>query len=365
MRIGVVCPYSLTVPGGVQAQVLGIGRALRERGHEVLVLAPCDGPPPEPWITTIGTSILNATNGSIAPIAPDLSTQLRVMRALRSERFDVVHLHEPFVPGPCATTLVMKPAPLVGTFHAAGNPSDYQSFAWVARPMGRRLDRMVAVSNEARRMVEPTLGGDWTVLFNGVDVERIASAEPWQRPEGRRVVLFVGRHEERKGLSVLLDAVASLPDDVVVWVAGEGPQTDGLRARHASDHRIEWIGRIPDAERDARMAAADVFCAPSIRGESFGVILLEAMAAGTPVVASGISGYTQVAGPLDGGDVAAQLPPPGDPVALAASISEVLDDPDLAQRLRAAGSARADRFSMSRLCDEYLRLYSGVMSSVS
>jgi hypothetical protein len=127
------------------------------------------------------------------------------------------------------------------------------------------------------------------------------------------VVLFVGRHEERKGLSVLLDAVASLPDDVVVWVAGEGPQTAGLRARHAGDQRIEWIGRIPDAERDARMAAADVFCAPSIRGESFGVILLEAMAAGAPVVASGISGYTQVAGALDGDDeVAALLPPPGD-----------------------------------------------------
>ena len=100
MRIGVVCPYSLTVPGGVQAQVLGLGRALRRARPRVLVLAPCDGPPPEPFITTIGTSILNATNGSIAPIAPDLSTQLRAIRALRGERFDVVHLHEPLVPGP-------------------------------------------------------------------------------------------------------------------------------------------------------------------------------------------------------------------------------------------------------------------------
>jgi phosphatidylinositol alpha-mannosyltransferase len=365
VRVGVVCPYSLTVPGGVQAQVLGIGRALRARGHDVTVIAPCDGPPPEPFVTVIGTSILNPTNGSVAPIAPDLTTQLRTMRALRGERFDVVHLHEPLVPGPCATTLVMKPAPLVGTFHAAGDASDYQSYAWVARPLGRRLDEMVAVSNDARDMAEPTLGGRWTVLFNGVDVERFTAAEPWPRPPGRRVVLFVGRHEERKGLAVLLDAVASLPDDVVVWVAGEGPQTDGLRARHRAERRIEWIGRINDAERDARMAAADVFCAPSIRGESFGVILLEAMAAGAPVVASGISGYTQVAGPLDGGERAALLPSPGDPSALAADLNRVLADGALAARLRAAGTVRAQRFSMERLCDEYLRLYAGVQASVS
>ncbi len=354
-----ICPYSLTVPGGVQGQVLGLGRVFIDRGHDVRVLAPCDAPPPEPWVTTIGTSQLNPSNGSIAPIAPDMTTQLRVMRTLRDESFDVIHLHEPLVPGPCATTLVMKPAPLVGTFHAAGDPSDYKSFAWVARPMGRRLDALVAVSDDARALAEPTLGGRWTVLYNGVDVSRFGVEDPWPRPDGRRVVLFVGRHEERKGLAVLLDAARSLPDDIVVWVAGEGPQTGELRARHPSD-RIEWLGRVSDAERDARMTAADVFCAPSLGGESFGVILLEAMASGAPVVASGISGYTRVAGPLDGGPAAALLTTPGDSAGLAEALRSVLDDQPLAAELRAAGSARAERFSMQHLAEEYLEIYQRV-----
>ncbi len=354
-----ICPYSLTVPGGVQGQVLGLGRVFVDRGHQVRVLAPCDAPPPEPWVTTIGTSQLNPSNGSIAPIAPDMTTQLRVLRTLRDETFDVVHLHEPLVPGPCATTLVMKPAPMVGTFHAAGDPSDYKSFAWVARPLGRRLDAMVAVSDDARALAEPTLGGSWTVLYNGVDAARFEAADPWPRREGRRVVLFVGRHEERKGLAVLLQAAASLPPDVVVWVAGEGPQTDELRARFPSE-RIEWLGRVSDAERDARMTAADVFCAPSLGGESFGVILLEAMACGTPVVASGISGYSRVAGPLDGEPAVALLRPPGDVAGLAAALIKVLDDPGLADGLRALGTARAERFSMQNLADEYLAIYQRV-----
>jgi phosphatidylinositol alpha-mannosyltransferase len=344
---------------------MGLGRELRARGIEVRVLAPCDSVPPEPWVHAIGTSVLNPSNGSMAPIAPDLHAQVRTIRALGDEEFDVVHLHEPLVPGPCATTLVMRPAPLVGTFHAAGDPSDYKSYAWLARPMARRLDALVAVSRDARAMAEPTVGGRWNVLFNGVEVDRFRSAEPWPRPEGRRVVLFVGRHEERKGLAVLLEAVRRLPDDVVVWVAGDGPETDTLRARYRDEPRIEWIGRVSDEERDARMAAADVFCAPSIGGESFGVILLEAMAAGTPVVASGISGYTGVAGPIDVSPAAAILVPPREPIALADALNRVLDDPAESERLRHAGADRADKFSMSRLVDHYVAIYERVVEAAA
>jgi phosphatidylinositol alpha-mannosyltransferase len=357
VRIGLICPYSLSVPGGVQGQVLGLARTYAARGHDVRVLGPCDAPPVEPWVVPVGSSVLNPSNGSVAPIAPDLGAQLRTLRALRDHDFDVVHLHEPLVPGPCATTTVMKPAPLVGTFHAAGDASDYQSYAWVARPLGHRLDALVAVSEEARAMAEPTLGGRWQILFNGVDLPRFAAAEPWPRSDGRRVLLFVGRHEERKGLAVLLEAVGRLSDDVVVWIAGDGPQTRELRARHRHDPRLEWLGRIPDDERDARMAAADVFCAPSIGGESFGVILLEAMAAGAPVVASAIRGYERVAGPLDGTAPAALLTPPGDPEQLADALSSVLDDPAVADELRTTGRARAAHFSLDRLADAYLDLY--------
>ena len=364
MRVGLVCPYSLSVPGGVQGQVMGLGRELRARGIEVRVLAPCDGVPPEPWVHPIGTSVMNPSNGSVAPIAPDLHAQVRTMRTLRDEDFDIVHLHEPLVPGPCATTLVLKPAPLVGTFHAAGDPSDYKSYAWVARPLARRIDALVAVSPDAQAMAQPTVGGRWNVLFNGVEVDRFRSAVPWPRADERRVVMFVGRHEERKGLATLLQAMSHLPDDVTLWVAGDGPETDTLQARHRGDHRIEWIGRVTDDERDARMAAADVFCAPSLGGESFGVILLEAMAAGTPVVASGISGYTGVAGPLDANPAAAELVPPGDAVALGAALRRVLDDPAEAERLRETGSERADRFSMARLVDHYVAIYERVRAEV-
>jgi phosphatidylinositol alpha-mannosyltransferase len=228
--------------------------------------------------------------------------------------------------------------------------------------MSRRLDRRVAVSAAARALAEPALRGEWTVLFNGVEVDRFANADPWRRPEGRRVVLFVGRHEERKGLSVLLQAMRHLPDDdIEVWIAGEGPETDALQDRHRDDRRLQWLGRIPDAERDSRMAAADAFCSPAIGGESFGVILLEAMAAGAPVVASSIDGYVGVAGELDGDPVAAELPEPGNPRALADALDRVLSDPAHASGLREQGRRRAARFSMEHLAQLYLSMYAELL----
>ncbi len=353
MRIGLVCPYSLSVPGGVQGQVLSLARALRKRGHETRVLAPCDGPPPELFVTPLGRSVPTATNGSIAPIAPDLPAQLRTIRALWDESFDVVHLHEPFVPGPTVTTLLVKPAPLIGTFHAAGSQPAYQALAPVAAWFGQRLDDRIAVSEDALALAGPSVGGEFTVLFNGIEYERFRAATPW--PTSGPTVLFIGRHEERKGLSTLLDAFAALPEDVTLWVAGEGPLTAELKARHRNP-RIEWLGRIDDDERDRRLAGASVFCAPSLGGESFGVILLEAMAADTPVVASSIPGYAKVAAP-DGAQPAALLSEPGDVAGLAAALNEVLGDAARAGQLRVAGRARAAGFDLELLCDLYLERY--------
>jgi phosphatidylinositol alpha-mannosyltransferase len=359
VRVGLVCPYSLSIPGGVQNQVLGIARALRRRGHEARVLGPCDGPPPEAFVTPVGRSVLNPSNGSIAPIAADASAQFRTMRTLWDEGYDVAHLHEPFVPGPSLTALLVKPAPLVGTFHAAGSQPAYRALAPIARWAGTRLDVRVAVSEDALALVSPYVDGPWTVLFNGIERERFAAAEPW--PTDGPTVLFLGRHEERKGLGVLLEAVRRLGPEVRVWVAGEGPQTAELRARHP-DERIEWLGRVDDDERDRRMAGADVFCAPSLGGESFGIILLEAMAARTPVVASAIPGYTNVAagpGPSGGAPArpAAELVAPGDPVELARALASLLHDPVRAEDLRRLGDARAAEFDLEALCDRYLDLY--------
>ncbi len=166
------------------------------------------------------------------------------------------------------------------------------------------------------------LGGEYVILFNGIEISRFAAAEP--APTEGPTVFFLGRHEERKGLQVLLGALSYLPADVRIWVAGDGPLTPSLQAEHAGDARIEWLGRITDAERAARLRGADLYCAPSLGGESFGVVLLEAMAAGVPIVASDLKGYANVAR----SEVEAVLVEPGAPEELARGIVRVLGDRD-------------------------------------
>jgi phosphatidyl-myo-inositol alpha-mannosyltransferase len=346
-----ICPYSLAVWGGVQSQVLGLARALRAQGIDTQVLAPCDGPPPEPWVTPLGNSMPYAQNGSFAPVAPDPPAQLRVLGAIWDQRFDLLHLHEPLAPGPTLTATVVKPVPLVGTFHASGTIAVYRWGRPVLRRIASRLDVKVAVSAEAAAMASHHLGGTYEVLFNGIEVDRYASAAPVATPGP--TVLFLGRHEPRKGLSVLLEAARLLPPDVTLWIAGNGPETEALKGRHRHDERIVWLGPLSEAEKLRRLRSADVFCAPSINGESFGVVLLEAMAAGTPVVASDLPGYRQVArGGHDGVLVA-----PGDSEALAkALLGSLGGGVEVEQRVQ-RGRERADQFAMSRLAEAYLSRY--------
>jgi phosphatidyl-myo-inositol alpha-mannosyltransferase len=351
MRIGMVCPYSLSVPGGVQAQALGLARELRRTGHEVRVLGPCDGPPPEAFVTPLGDSLPTAANGSIAPLAPDPAAALRTFRVLRDEAFDVLHIHEPLAPGPSLTSVTLHTAPSVGTFHAAGRSGSYRVLAPMLGRLIERIDHKVVVSKDALALVQGYLGGEYEVLFNGVETTEIRAVPPM--PHHRPAVFFLGRHEERKGLDVLLTALRRAELDVSCWVAGDGPDTKRLRAEYDGDDRIEWLGRITDAERNARLRGASVFCAPSLHGESFGVVLIEAMAAGTPVVASALDGYRNVA--TDGVD--AVLVPPGEPDALAAALVRVLTDRPLAAQLVAAGERRAEDFAMSALAARYVAIY--------
>jgi phosphatidylinositol alpha-mannosyltransferase len=356
MRVGVVCPYSLTIPGGVQGQVMGLARALRAVGHEVRVLAPCDGPPPAPFVTPLGNSVPTASNGSVAPLAPDPAAQLRTIRALRDEAFDVVHLHEPLCPGPTMTALVFESAPLVGTFHRAGGSAAYDAFKPIVRRWARNLDVRVAVSKDALTTASDALGGEYELLFNGIEVERFASATP--HPTTRPAIFFLGRHEERKGLAVLLEAFAEVPGDVSLWVGGDGPETEGLERRFGGDDRIEWLGRISDDERGARLRGATVYCSPSIMGESFGMVLLEAMAAGTALVASDLEGHRNVA--TDERD--ALLVPVGDAPALAKALRRVLEDDALRADLVGAGRVRAGELSMDNLAGRYAEIYERVRS---
>ena len=351
MRIGLVCPYSLTVYGGVQSQVLGLARSLRASGHDARVLAPCDGPPPDSGVTPLGNSIPTAANGSVAPLAPDASAQLRFIRAVRDEGFDVLHLHEPLAPGATMTACVLRPAPLVGTFHAAGTSASYRWARPGVRWLAGRLDLRCAVSDDAQALASKYLGGTYERVFNGIEIDPYAKAVP--TPTAGPTILFLGRHEDRKGLSVLLDAMTSLPREVRLWVAGDGPETERLRGRVAGDPRIEWLGPITEDEKRSRLRGADIYCAPSLRGESFGVVLLEAMAASTAIVASDLAGYRRVARP----DQDAVLVPPGDAEALAGALESLLADRARAAALVVSGEERVLGFSMDRLADRYVELY--------
>jgi phosphatidylinositol alpha-mannosyltransferase len=351
LRIAMVSPYSVSVPGGVQAQVLGLARELRRIGHEVRVLAPCDGPPPEPFVTPLGNSLPTAANGSVAPLAPDPSAALRTIRALNDEAFDIIHLHEPIVPGPTVTALLLKLAPTVGTFHAAGDSTSYRVLNKTARWAAEHLTTRVAVSDSARELAHRYLGGEFITLFNGIELQR------YQRPHVEReeapTIFFCGRYEPRKGLEVLLQAMSHLPADVTLWIASDGIGIDDLQNTYGADSRIKWLGRISEEDKLNRLARCSVFCAPSLRGESFGIVLLEAMAAGAPLVASNISGYNNVAG----NDVNALLVEPGNPIELAKSIMRTCDEPGLRLTLVKGGYERAADFSMQRLAEQYLSIY--------
>ena len=364
LRIGLLCPYSLTTPGGVQGQVMGLARALRKMGHEVRVLGPCDGAPPDTFVTPIGESLPTVANGSIAPLAPDPSAALRTIRVLRDEQFDVLHIHEPLTPGASITALVMRTAPIVATFHAAGESLSYKYLSAPLKGFASAIDHRVAVSKDAVLLAQRYIGGDYQILPNGVELDRfVASSQNASITHSdsslmRRSIFFCGRHEPRKGLEVLLQAHATLPDNVDLLIASEGPETERLKREWAGDSRIMWLGRISDAEKAKRLSQADVFCAPSLGGESFGVVLIEAMAAATPIVASALDGYMNVATH----EVDALLVEPNDPAALEAALRRILVDQELAHRLVHRGQERATGFSMVQLASTYVDIYRRVIA---
>jgi phosphatidylinositol alpha-mannosyltransferase len=215
--------------------------------------------------------------------------------------------------------------------------------------MMRRLAVSTAVSEEAKRQVTLTFGGECEILPNGVDVPMLAHGR--STPSSAPAIVFVGRHEQRKGLSVLLDAFAKLERDADLWVIGDGPASRELRGRDVP--RVQWLGRVSEEEKQARLRGATIACFPALEGESFGVVLLEAMAAGTALVASDIDGYRTVSR----ADQEALLVPPGDADALGIALRGLLDDPARRARLVAGGVRRADEFSMDHLAERFLPLY--------
>ncbi len=380
LTVALVCPYSLSRPGGVQGQVVGLARALGRRGHRVTVLAPLDGPDDGPegvHLVPTGHSVSLPANGSVAPVTLSVPAVVRAMRLLGSGGFDVVHVHEPFTPGVPFGLLVGRGLPpMVATFHRSGRSPFYDVLRPVTRRLAERFAVRCAVSPAARATAEQALGGRYETSFNGVEVDRFAGVVPW--PRTGPTVLFLGRHEPRKGLGVLLAAFERLRRDTgrvgaprsgsgpTLWVAGDGPQTADLRRRHPEAADLHWLGVLSEDEKLRRLVAADAVGAPSLGGESFGMVLVEAMAARAVVVASDIDGYREAAAGH------ALLVPPDDPVALAEGLARALADPATGTASpglwtgsgpdgRAAWLDRAeswaDHWSMARLAEWYETRY--------
>ena len=357
MRIGIVCPYSLDVAGGVQRHVLDLAAALRALGHTVEVLAPTTGTAPE-FVTPAGRAVGVPYNGSVARVAFGPLTRHRTRRWLAAHDFDVLHVHEPTTPSVSALALLDARGPVVATFHTSTERSRaLAAFGPVARPLLERVTARIAVSATARRVQVEHLGGDATEIPNGVDVARFAHGPALDLPPAVRVG-YVGRFDEpRKGMPVLLAAlrrvVAERPD-VRLLVVGRG---DGDRLRRAAGPglagRIDLLGPVDEATKAAALRSVAVFCAPHRGGESFGMVLTEAMAAGAPVLAADLEAFRAV---LDDGRAGA-LFPPGDDAALAAALTRLLDDGTARARLAAAGRDRAQRYDWPVVASDVLRVY--------
>jgi phosphatidylinositol alpha-mannosyltransferase len=359
MRILLACPYAWDAPGGVQVHVGQLAERLRANEHEVLVLAPSSSRPAEPFVRVTGRPIRIPYNESVAPIAPSPRAYRATRLALERFRPDVVHVHEPFVPGPSMFAALDSRVPVVATFHAYADRSRLLSVAAPAlRRVWSRLAVRIAVSQAAASFVEGPMGerNRMRIVPNGADVELFAAATPAQLPEGRRV-LFVNRLDPRKGFRVMVDAFRSVADersDAILIVAGDGAERKALRDLPIETRsRVVMLGNVPHDELPPYHAAAEVFCAPATGRESFGIVLVEAMAAGLPVIASDIPGYREVVRD----QIEGLLVPPRDPDALAASLGDVLDDTDLAKRLGEAGWQRARRYSWDTVAAEIEDIY--------
>lgn len=367
MRIGMVCPYSIAVPGGVQAHVLGLATGLRGLGHQVEVLAPAMAGTALPeFVTSAGRSVGVPYNGSIAPLAFGPVALHRTRRWLNDHDFDVLHLHEPTSPSLSLIALALADRPVVATVHfATGRSWALAAAHGVLQPTMEKITARIAVSPLARRVVVEYLGGDAVEIPNGVDVSRFARAEPLPGyPRIGGTVGFVGRFgETRKGMPVLLAALRTVVrtrPDVNLLVVGRGDAAALLRAAgSALASRIRVLPGLGDDGKAAVLASVDMLCVPAIGGESFGIVLSEAMAAGAPVVASDLDAFRRVL--VDG--KAGRLVPVDDASALAAGLIEVLENDGARSRYVDAAAEAVRRYDWSVVAREIMRVYETVAGS--
>lgn len=361
MKIGIVNPYSWDVPGGVGFHIRDLALKLRSRGHDVRVLTPstCDDLPE--WITSAGSSVSIPFNGSVANISVKPTILKRTRRWLADNDFDVVHVHEPVVPSVSMAAAMLSRAPLVGTFHAALGRSVSRAIA--SAPMRLYMERIgvrIAVSEEARRTLIEHHGGDAVIIPNGVETASFRSASPLERWEARAdspVVVFLGRLDEpRKGLSIFAGAIGPVLErfpGARFLIAGRGDAPDIREAVARFGESVSFLGGISDEEKESLLAGASVYVAPQTGGESFGIVLVEAMAARTAVVASDIPAFHAV---LEDGRAGA-LFETGSSESLAATLIDLLGDPDRLGELSDAGQRASAQYDWEVVADKVFEVY--------
>jgi phosphatidylinositol alpha-mannosyltransferase len=346
----------MDVPGGVQAHVVELATALRALGHSVSVLAPAveEAALPE-FVTSAGRALGVPYNGSVARVTFGPLTYARAKRWLAEHEFDVLHLHEPTTFSVSVLALLAAEGPIVATFHTSTERSrTLHAFGGVLRPLMEKVTARIAVSATARRVQVEHLGGDATEIPNGVDVARFAHGPLLPGYPRTPTVGFVGRFgEPRKGMPVLLEAVRRVGARLLVVGRGDA---EALR-RAAGPVELDLLGSVDDDTKAAALRSVDVFCAPNLGGESFGMVLTEAMAAGAPVVASDLESFRRVLGS------AGVLVPPGDEDALAGALRGLLADPARRAALSAAGRERAARFDWSVVAAEVLQVYQAAIAA--
>ncbi len=369
MRIGIVAPYSFDLPGGVQAHVQDLAEELIAMGHHVSVLAPADDVNVLPGyvVAVPGWTLPVPYNGSVSRIAIGPMAVARVRRWLREGRFDVLHVHEPTVPSLPMMALLAARGPIVATFHTAKPRSRMLGAAQsMLQPMLEKVTGRIAVSAAARKLQVRHLDGGAVEISNGVAIRRFADAEPlpgWPGEGG--VIGFLGRFDEpRKGFKVLLAAFLLLAADrpgLRLLVAGPGDADDVLAAvPPLLRRRIVMLGRVSDVDKARMLRSVDVYAAPNLGGESFGIILTEAMAAGTPIVASDLDAFRAV---LDDGAVGV-LFPTGDAAAMARALADLLDDPARQSALTARARQAVRAYDWSRVAADVYAVYETVVADV-
>jgi len=361
MKIGLVCPYSFDAPGGVQFHIRDLAEQLLSMGHQVSVLAPAEESTPVPeYVVSAGRTVPIHYNGSVARLNFGPLSAARARRWVAEGDFDLLHIHEPITPSLGMLALIYATTPVVATFHSSQTRSRALRLAYpLVRAALEKIVAVIAVSEDARRTVVDHLGTDAVIIPNGVYVANFqGQVDPrWQPTATEPVIAFLGRLDEpRKGLPVLLDAVpqvvAKYPGARFV-VAGKGDAEAAAHQLGSYGRHVEWLGGVSEPDKVALLSSCSAYVAPQTGGESFGIVLVEAMSAGAPVVASDIGAFKRV---LDDGELG-WLFKVGNGHDLAAVLIDLLDHPEQTAARAARAKAAAGRYDWSNVTAKILAVY--------